>query len=351
MGEYINSLGVIRFFLAVSVVIGHLWPSPVFDCHRHAVFGFFCISGYLITKIRHENYARRPAAFALNRFLRIYPQYLVAIAFGGAMAWLLPEASQALNPALTWPTSAGEWAPQFLIFGLYGADVRLSPPTWSLNVELYFYVIIGALTFRSARIAFLALAVSLVPAALSFFNLLPNHIFYIFATEFYYSPVSNAFVFFMGAAAYFVSKKIALPAWAPFLALAAYLVNSFILPVYVTAQQPRDLLLVLTAVLASVIVAAPPRIRAASARQAAVAVFLGRMSYPMFLVHWAASVWLFSIIGLSNPALLLGGLATTLVLAAIMVLAIDLPVEALRRRIRRGAAPAELALAPAAKAG
>lgn len=47
----------------------------------YAVFGFYIISGYLMTLVMHESYAytaRGRIRFALNRFLRLYPQYWTA---------------------------------------------------------------------------------------------------------------------------------------------------------------------------------------------------------------------------------------------------------------------------------
>jgi peptidoglycan/LPS O-acetylase OafA/YrhL len=85
----INILGPLRFFFAASVIARHLWGEPAGDAARHAVIGFFCISGYLITRIRLNNYCGRPGAFLFN-FLRIYPQYALAIMLGALMVILLP---------------------------------------------------------------------------------------------------------------------------------------------------------------------------------------------------------------------------------------------------------------------
>ena len=89
-----NNLDVIRFFLAASVIFGHsfqiLFPPDrqlEVDPTRHftkgqmyigdfAVDMFFVISGYLILM----SWERHPKAFDFvkNRFLRIFPGYLVA---------------------------------------------------------------------------------------------------------------------------------------------------------------------------------------------------------------------------------------------------------------------------------
>lgn len=336
MVHSIDALGIVRFFLAISVIIGHLTRDPVFDCHRHAVVGFFCISGYLITRIRLSSYAGRPGAFLVNRFLRIYPQYLVAVAFGGTMVLLLPEAAKTLNQALLWPSTAKDWLVQVSIFGLYGSEVRLSPPTWSLNVELYFYAIIGLLTFRSEKVTYGALLLTLVVGAAALFRMLPPTVLYIFPGEFYGSPVGNAFVFFTGSAACFLSRRRTLPGWLSHAALLAYVANSFVLPALVRDPIHRDMLLVLSAGLIGVVLMNPPSVRIASIRWVPVVNFLGRMSYPLFLVHWSASVWLFSLIGFANPALFIGGLASSLAVSVILVAAVDRPIELLRRRIRQG---------------
>ena len=58
-----------------------------------AVFGFFCLSGYLMTKIVNETYADGLAGYLRylgNRALRIYPAYYVGVAFAAAVLLLWP---------------------------------------------------------------------------------------------------------------------------------------------------------------------------------------------------------------------------------------------------------------------
>jgi len=105
-----------------------------------------------------------------NRFLRIYPEYALAILLGIGVIFSC-RTRRNLNVALTIPATDLEWAKQIFIIGLHGSVVRLSPPTWSLNVEVYFYLAIGLITHRSEKGTYIALALSLIPAVLGLFRL------------------------------------------------------------------------------------------------------------------------------------------------------------------------------------
>ncbi|MGX4514728.1 hypothetical protein ACWJV6_21025, partial [Clostridioides difficile] len=81
----------------------------------YAVWGFFILSGYLMThvlcfKYGHEEGGLRDYAF--NRFLRIYPAYAVAVVAGAATLYILPRIGvlpSALNPQFVRPHGALEW--------------------------------------------------------------------------------------------------------------------------------------------------------------------------------------------------------------------------------------------------
>ena len=71
--------GLLRTILALLVMAGHLLDT--WQIGTYAVFGFYMISGYLMTHIMHESYGFHLAgrwSFACNRFLRLYPLYWCA---------------------------------------------------------------------------------------------------------------------------------------------------------------------------------------------------------------------------------------------------------------------------------
>ena len=71
-------MGLIRFFLAYSVVVGHFLYFPTFRLigTDTAVEAFFIISGFYIAMILNGRYSSIKD-FWINRFLRLYPAYIV----------------------------------------------------------------------------------------------------------------------------------------------------------------------------------------------------------------------------------------------------------------------------------
>ena len=80
-------MGTFRFVLAIAVMLSHIvaivGPSVVnreslhiLVWSGHAVFAFFIISGFYMSLIINENYAKLPDGIRrlyLNRALRLYP--------------------------------------------------------------------------------------------------------------------------------------------------------------------------------------------------------------------------------------------------------------------------------------
>lgn len=133
--------GTYRWFLSIMVVYSHLGPFETHAVGYYAVFGFFTLSGYLMTKILSETYLPQPNGmrrYLLNRFLRIYPLY-----------WLVLIFSIAVHVAfsLDLPQTVAEWVHNTIIFGLvYPHGVRIEHilvgPAWSLSTEFIFYLLI-----------------------------------------------------------------------------------------------------------------------------------------------------------------------------------------------------------------
>src|SRR5262247_2969718 len=122
--------GTFRLILALMVMDYHVihpegFAGPI------AVFGFYCLSGYLMTKIINESYADGIHGFGrylANRALRIYPAYYVALALSAIALTIWPEVAAGLTRYYTWPDNL---LPQFTIIGLVPFSLRILPPAWS----------------------------------------------------------------------------------------------------------------------------------------------------------------------------------------------------------------------------
>lgn len=143
--------------MALSVVLSHLLGVPVFG--NHAVHGFFILSGYLMTHIVTEVYGLSLAGFgrfALNRILRLYPLYWVVLGFSVLIVLFYGEdVSREFRGFIYIPNNAVEWLqnasliyPRSFPWLIYP---RLSPPTWALTVEIFYYVLIGIGVTKSIR--------------------------------------------------------------------------------------------------------------------------------------------------------------------------------------------------------
>jgi peptidoglycan/LPS O-acetylase OafA/YrhL len=331
-------INVVRFLLAFNVVIFHIWNDVAPGAGPVAVLAFFYISGYLITQISQEVYAApgQTGAFFLNRFLRIYPQYICAVMLGLIAIHYFPDSAYDIHTNLSWPSGAAEWVPQFAIFGLYDSDVRVVPAAWSLSTELYYYLLIGLLTGRSKKLATALFVVSVPVGALCALKILPF--------DFYGHPIGNGFAFAFGGVTYFYRNALTVGRTLFAVACAAYGVHSYALPLLF--EDGLD-----DANLAGSLVCFCPLFiylvqnNISEGRIAARANVLGKMAYPLFLTHWAACVFVSNLLFGGHPnrdspnlpaagayffCVLLGALA----FSGLFYQLIDQPVERIRKNIR-----------------
>jgi peptidoglycan/LPS O-acetylase OafA/YrhL len=133
-----------RFALSLIVAQAHLYPLNAPWLAWMAVFGFYTLSGYLMTRVLNERYGFRwsgAAAFAVNRVLRLWPAYLVVVALSLGLLAFVPVSP--LYKVLRFPETASEWLVNFAVVGITGIDIQsmalqpvLAPNSWSLSVEL-----------------------------------------------------------------------------------------------------------------------------------------------------------------------------------------------------------------------
>jgi peptidoglycan/LPS O-acetylase OafA/YrhL len=141
--------GALRLLLALMVMANHV--LRIEHIGQFAVFGFYALSGYLMTFVVLNSYGldgRGFRRFWYNRFLRLFPSYwfslllsILLISFTGV------EYVTRFNGSMRLPNTPGDWlANIFMAFwAMNPAEVmpRLNGPTWAITVELIFYFAIS----------------------------------------------------------------------------------------------------------------------------------------------------------------------------------------------------------------
>lgn len=287
--------GTLRYLLALMVVVTHFlspymrWPG------YYAVFSFYVLSGFLMTKVLNERYgftSEGLKGYFANRALRIFPPYWTILIFSMALVHFLPEVSRAMNPLIRPPENPAEWLENIFIFGQYfdpGLErARLVPPAWSLHVELFFYAAMGLLVSRSFFLTALWFFASLAYTLTALFG------HWEFYTR-YFTVMAGSLGFSLGALLFFIKPYFRAPRWLFIPASALFLLNvllagrlwryvmvhGFYLSIFLSAV----LILSLSGLKAK---EAPGWIRRLDG-------LLGDLSYPLFLCHWSvgiAVVWI-----------------------------------------------------------
>jgi peptidoglycan/LPS O-acetylase OafA/YrhL len=160
--------------------------------------------------------------------------------------------------------------------------------------------------------------------------------------------MGNGFVFAFGSLAYFYRGAIRVRPTLFALAAAAYLAHTFVIPALEQSDVDKANLTASVlpfSLILLYLVQHPMR----GARATAVANFLGKIAYPMFLLHWAVcvvmSAWLFhGLASFDMPGLWQGAgyflvmFGGVIIVSLLFYVLIDQPVERYRRVVRRRAA-------------
>ncbi|MDB6106432.1 MAG: acyltransferase [Gammaproteobacteria bacterium] len=104
---------------------------------------FFVVSGFIMLV---SSRSARPQTFLLQRIVRVVPLYWVLTALGALLACLWPELFRST-------VLSSEYLVKSLLFipyvnpGQHGAVVPLLVPGWSLNCEMFFYLIFSLMLY------------------------------------------------------------------------------------------------------------------------------------------------------------------------------------------------------------
>ena len=174
-------MDLLRFLAAVSVALSHLWPtlSPHHNIPwpgHDAVMVFFVISGLVIA---HASEGRPFSVYFEHRTLRIYSVALPALVLSILIASVLPADFHVFGSSLVPHPERNFVVNLFFLGQLWGLSVppAADSPYWSLNYEVWYYVIFAAAIYAPARWRVLAIAAAAVIAGPKILLLMPVWLF------------------------------------------------------------------------------------------------------------------------------------------------------------------------------
>ena len=275
--------GTFRFFLAVLVVAAHLVGD---EYTRHfgyfAVGCFFVLSGYAMTASLHDVYGFQTGRFWRGRFWRLAPLYFVACLLTALVIHAWPAHAQVFFARWRMAPTSADLVDNFVVLPLaFGATrFRYLEQSWSLSVEIFMYALLCLGMARNARLA----AGALILGALYHVGCLLDGAS--FGARYFALPAA-LLPFGIGSLAYFLIARGGLAISGRVAAVLAtlWLVNIAIWGAVLPAEESKTFGFYANLVFCAPLLAAAHRFDAASwARR--VDEGLGRLSYPVYLMHW-----------------------------------------------------------------
>ncbi len=160
--EQLASLTPLRGVAALWVVIFHFcWRIPTIHPERYtgavykgylAVDVFFVLSGFVITHVYKDGFARRVTAWRYRNFLkarvaRLYPLHVAMLLLFAATAMAERAAAYALNgsfdpiPLVGERSLSGFFANLVMLQGLWARQLSWNDPAWSISLEFLAYLL------------------------------------------------------------------------------------------------------------------------------------------------------------------------------------------------------------------
>lgn len=188
-------MGVLRFLLALSVLLSHgeISELAIFS-GNFAVEVFFCISGFYMAMVLEGRYTSIKS-FYYSRFLRIFPTYLlimlgglgVFLVWGNSAVWNSAAFSTSLLAAVAnlmligqdvslfleiLPAEGGvlAWTHDYTQSEVPFFNLMLIPTAWSLSMEIYFYLMVPWLVRFSDKTLWLILLCSATLRLIAFMS-------------------------------------------------------------------------------------------------------------------------------------------------------------------------------------
>jgi peptidoglycan/LPS O-acetylase OafA/YrhL len=153
--DNLDALTGLRFVAALTIALGHCY-QPWLELTGIGMPLFFTLSGFIIHYVYADVFAGgwrgATGEFAVARFSRIYPLYLVLLLAFFAFSSMGTTLATASNFPVLLAYLAGVWTWfPFQVDGQLLLDWKYHI-SWSVSTELFFYVAYAAVLYRLARL-------------------------------------------------------------------------------------------------------------------------------------------------------------------------------------------------------
>ena len=348
--EHFHVLDGLRGVAALAVLILHaaelvfaLDPArPVLPHGQLAVDFFFVLSGFVIAYAYDDRWQSMGiGAFFVSRLVRLHPMVVAGVFVGILCYTVNPFAAHGASPALVAVVALGclFLLPTPTLPGRFTDTHSLNGPTWSLMQE-YLANIAYALVLRKlgARVLFLLMCVS--GSGLLLLGLSEGSISRGWGWDnFWQAPVRLAYPFICGLWIYRVRARLTLPP-VGFLPLSIVLIALFSVPAIDAFHgvklnglfEAGCILFLFPSIVLMGAHSGTGQIMAGTGR------FLGRLSYPLYVVHYPFFYLFFDYIAVYKPSFpekAFIGAGLCLVMSALAVAMLKLWDEPIREWLRK----------------
>ncbi|MFL0799723.1 MAG: acyltransferase [Agarilytica sp.] len=348
--------GLFRFILAMMVVVTHIGGIEIVA--GIAVWGFFMLSGFLMTGVLNSKYGFQLAGlkrFAFSRSVRLFPTYWLSVLITAVVLVIFGADFPAtlINSSLQLPSDIADVFSNIFIvghtvFGIGRSETALSPSVWAVDVEILMYVCSCIFLARSPSLAKWTSLLLLVTFPLLWVaskyalregdSELANQLIYSFLP-------AALLPYSLGGWLWFSRDKLHKALSSSALCVASVL--GLILCIFVVSRVSVTGSYVLSLIPLGVII-----LYLSKKRQGLIPrwadEFFGRMSYPIYLLHWLCA-YLVVLLVPSNEVLytvaagrlefsFLGFLAvsvTIILVSAFFAIYVEKPIEKIRHSFNK----------------
>lgn len=316
-------LGSWRFVLSLFVAISHLWAGMFGGPAAYAVWGFFVLSGFLMTEILRNKYGftiKGLQRYAFNRFLRIFPLYYLTFIVGILSIWILTKHGvklTSLNPQFYLPESISSWFANLTLLPLSNIGGRPVPVSGALAVEIGSYILIPLMAY-SRNAAWLG----------TFLSLILNFKYGMDVTAFparYSDFLTGYFAFAVGTLINHYKNELEQIVM-PKISLLIWGIHCLLIGVINT--WPWTYGLYVSVILSAWVVISLYKIEISK-----IDTLLGDLSYPVYLVHTTVAAWFLLTFDQSRSfTFFIVSFVVTIFISWILLIVFDHPIQKLKKK-------------------